>query len=281
MDSVAPQEDCPHKVTSASLGKACAPGIQVLRSTVSMSMLTRPTSGTRRPCTSTGVMEWCRGGPTGAYLKKVVGPGGRYAENTVASVVRGALRGLHHIHGAGVIHRDIKAGNIMFSDPAEDAVVKVGDLGLAVFYDLDVVDTNDLVGTPWYMSPEALRKRYCPRSDVWSLGVMTYQMLSGRMPFNDRSNPMSPSLPVLWNEILTKDPDFGGEAWDGICAEAKDFVGACLIKGYEDRIGVEECLDHPWLKKTDCEERFTGPPLLCQPFAYEEATAMDALSITG
>lgn len=218
------------------------------------------------------VMEWCRGGAAGTYL----GTKNTYAENTVASTVRGVLRCLHDVHGAGIIHRDVKVGNVLFSDPAEDAVVKLGDFGLAAFHTGEgTTEINDMVGTPWYMSPEALEKRYGYKSDVWSLGVMTYQLLCGRMPFTDRENPGAPALPKMWYEILYVEPKFKESAWEGVCEEAIDFVRGCLTKGYDERMGVMECLGHPWLTKTDCEERFTGQALACEPFVYE----MNAMSI--
>lgn len=53
-------------------------------------------------------------------------------------------------------------------------------------------------GTPWFMSPEALGSEYYPASDVWSAGVMAHQLLTGKLPFNDKRNPHNPSLTAVW-----------------------------------------------------------------------------------
>lgn len=218
------------------------------------------------------IQEWCRGGPVQDYVSVY----DKYSENTVASIVRGVLRGLHHIHEAGVIHRDIKASNILLADKSEDAEVKICDFGSAVLFDFDEVETTDLNGTPWFMSPESLSHKITPKSDVWSLGVMTYQLLTGRMPFNDWQNPRSPSVALVWRSILNEEPDWSSKYWGKVSPNAKSFVQACLSKSVKDRPSVLECLAHPWLAGSECTDRFKGTPLLVKPFVYEDASLMNA-----
>ena len=79
------------------------------------------------------VQEWCRGGS----LKNYMNARNEIYENTVASIVRGVLRGLSPIHENGIIHRDIKAENILFTDNDDDAILKVCDFGLAIFRDFN------------------------------------------------------------------------------------------------------------------------------------------------
>lgn len=218
------------------------------------------------------VQEWCRGGAVREYMSSY----DMYAENTVASMIRGILRGLAHIHGAGIIHRDIKASNILLADKSEDADVKIGDFGAAIQFEFDVVEVDEVVGTPWFMPPESLNSLYTTKSDVWSLGVMTYQLLSGRMPFNDRESPLSPSVAKIWNSILHDNPKFQGSAWSNVSQEAKDFVKVCLQKSYKERPTAAEALAHPWLTMSDCNNRFTGTPLRVRPFRYEDTSLMNA-----
>lgn len=218
------------------------------------------------------VQEWCRGGPVQEYVSVY----DKYSENTVASIVRGVLRGLHHIHEAGVIHRDIKASNVLLADKSEDAEVKICDFGSAVLYDFDEVETSDLNGTPWFMSPESLSHNITPKSDVWSLGVMTYQLLTGKMPFNDWQNPKSPSVALVWRSILNDEPNWSPKYWDKVSPEAKSFVQACLQKSVGDRPSVLECLSHPWLVGSECTDRFKGTPLAVKPFVFEDASLMNA-----
>jgi calcium-dependent protein kinase len=221
------------------------------------------------------VQELCRGGAVRDYLANHT----NYGENAVASIVRGALRGLTHMHALGVIHCDVKAGNVLLGDRSDDADVKLGDMGTAICADLDLVGVDAVVGTPWFMAPENLRKEYHASSDVWSVGVMTYQMLSGRMPFNDWDNPLSPSLTRIWRGILHEEPRMTGSRWEAVSEDAKDFVRACLVKSYKDRPSSRASLGHPWLTRTDCNDRFKGTALECKPFQYEDAAVMQATTI--
>ena len=222
------------------------------------------------------VQEWCRGGDVKSYLSNQ----DTYVENSVASVARGALRGLIHMHELGIIHCDIKAGNIMVGDTSADADVKVGDMGTAIIAELgEEVEVDQLVGTPWFMSPENLS--YHVKSDIWSLGVMVYQLLSGNMPFNDHDNPYNPSVAKIWKGILYEEPKMTSRKWNDVSEEAKDFVRKCLTKDYKQRPSAVECLSHEWLTKTDCNDRFRGTPLKCQPFKFEDSPLMNAKTIAN
>ena len=110
--------------------------------------------------------------------------------------MRDAAMGLAHAHEQGIIHRDLKPENIMLARRPKPSrqVVKVLDFGLAKLLGEEphgvspvVTGHNDLVGTPIYMSPERLEgHEYDGRSDVYSAGVILYEMLVGRLPFGDR-----------------------------------------------------------------------------------------------
>lgn len=221
------------------------------------------------------VQEWCRGGSVQEYIKQYPD----YAENTVASIVRGTLRALYHMHEKGFIHCDVKAGNVFLGDTSEDADVKLGDMGTAIYTQMDKIEVEDLIGTPWFMAPENLSYTYYFNSDIWSLGVMTYQLLSGKLPFNDKSNPSNPSIAAIWKGILHEEPVLRGYYWDKISDDAKDFVRVCLTKDCKNRPSAKDCLQHPWLTKTDCNDRFKGTALKCKPFRYENEAQMYAMTI--
>lgn len=213
------------------------------------------------------VQEWCRGGSVHDYVRNFP----NFGENTVASIVRGVLRALVHMHDKGIIHADIKPSNIFLGDLSQDADVKVGDLGTAITChgSIDCVTVDNLVGTPCFMAPENLSSVYHTTSDIWSLGVLTYQLLSGHLPFNDREHLLAPRLNVIWNEVLNKSLSFTHECWNNIDPLACEFVATCLQKNYKLRPTALECLKHPWLTKTDCNDRFKGVPLLCEPLQFE------------
>jgi len=141
------------------------------------------------------VMEYCRGGE----LHHRIGAA-HYSERTVASFMRATLRTLAQCHANKILHRDIKPGNFLLSSEDERAPLKAVDFGLAVFYDDKQLPRTDLglEGTPWFMAPETLRSEVLPASDLWSAGVMAHQLLTGRFPFDDRSNVHNPSLSKIW-----------------------------------------------------------------------------------
>jgi calcium-dependent protein kinase len=223
------------------------------------------------------IQEWCKGGDIKDYL----GTKDMYGENTVASIVRGTLRGLYHIHKKGIIHMDIKGPNILFADKTDDAEIKLVDFGAAIINNTgkDTIETNGIVGTPWFISPEALGHTVSYKSDIWSVGVLAYQLLSGRMPFNDFKNPHKPSAPAIFRSIFMDEPSFEKQIWKGISDEAKSFIKMCLCKDFKKRPSAEKALQHIWLTQTDCSDRFKGEQLVCTPFRYEDYTLMKAKSI--
>jgi len=101
---------------------------------------------------------------------------------TILQVVQGIGSALEYAHHQGIIHRDIKPANIMFT--ADNRVV-LADLGLAKFFEAtDLTQMTALIGTPYYMSPEQARSQSVDaRSDIYSFGVVIYEMLTGRVPF--------------------------------------------------------------------------------------------------
>jgi serine/threonine protein kinase len=110
------------------------------------------------------------------------------------------------------------------------APLKAIDFGLATPYNPQQLPCTDLglEGTPWYMAPEVLSGKVFPASDIWSAGVMAYQLLSGFFPFDDARSPHNPSLSAVWKSILTDKLNFRKSAWAEISDEAKDFIKLLL-----------------------------------------------------
>ncbi|RLM98824.1 hypothetical protein C2845_PM06G17930 [Panicum miliaceum] len=130
------------------------------------------------------VLELCSGGE---LFDRIVGRD-RYSEFDAAAVVRQIARGLEALHKASIIHRDLKPENCLFSDRNEDSTLKIMDFGLSSVEDFsDPIVT--LFGSIDYVSPEALsRQDVSAASDMWSVGVILYILLSGCPPFHAATN---------------------------------------------------------------------------------------------
>jgi serine/threonine-protein kinase len=160
------------------------------------------------------VMEWCQG----RLLRQIMDEG-RLSHDRAIRVAIGVLEALDYIHANGVVHRDLKPENIMVD---EEDNIKLIDFGIAsdsAARRLTYANFTATLGTPNYISPEQVKgKRGDGRSDIYSMGVILYEMLSGRLPFsgpspmaamNDRllNHPMppsvaDPSIPPQLQEVL-------------------------------------------------------------------------------
>ena len=138
-------------------------------------------------------MEFLKGHDLARYCK----PDNLLDMETVISIVARSAEGLAFAHQQNVVHRDIKPANIMY-EPESD-IVKITDFGIARITDSSKTKTGMVLGTPSYMSPEQLAgKKVDGRSDLFSLGVMLYQMLSGSLPF--KADSMASLMFKITNE---------------------------------------------------------------------------------
>jgi len=144
------------------------------------------------------------------------------------TITREISQGLFHAHQKGVVHRDIKPANILIG---LDGAIKIADFGLAQAQDLiSVTVTGSIVGTPAYMSPEqAGGKKIDHRSDLFSLGVVVYEMITGRKPF------MGQNYSSIIHEIMTVVPPKPFEANPLIPREISAIIEKMLNKDPEQR----------------------------------------------
>jgi serine/threonine-protein kinase len=131
------------------------------------------------------VMEFVRG----RGVRDLLNANGRLAPSQAADIVRQTLVALEHAHEQGIVHRDLKPENILITS---DGVVKLTDLGLARAYaDATATRTGQVTGTVQYLSPEQIRGEPAdPRSDLYSVGIVAFELLTGRLPFTGET-PMS------------------------------------------------------------------------------------------
>lgn len=127
-------------------------------------------------------------------------------------MARGILAGLEYLHARKIIHRDLKPANILL----QGATPRIADFGISRIFK-STSQSALMAGTPVYMAPEAFKRKRNEQTDLWSVSVMLYQMLSGRLPFwgndyaelygailNEEPEPLSASIPVWVRQVVTK-----------------------------------------------------------------------------
>jgi serine/threonine-protein kinase len=128
------------------------------------------------------VMEYIRGQSGAELLREQE----RLSVTETLAIVNQACRGLEYAHRHGVVHRDVKPGNLLRSD---DGIVKLADFGIArVGQESRITQVGSVLGTAAYLAPEqAAGEEATPVSDLYALGVVTYQLLAGRLPYDAQS----------------------------------------------------------------------------------------------
>jgi eukaryotic-like serine/threonine-protein kinase len=168
------------------------------------------------------VMEWC----DGRLLRRILDEG-RLPQDRAIRIAAQVLRALDYIHANGVVHRDLKPENIMVDDNDNIKLIDFGIAGDSASRRLTYANFTATLGTPDYISPEQVKgKRGDGRSDIYSMGVILYEMLTGKLPFsgptplaamNDRllnhpvpprvADPsLSPQLQEILYRALERDP---------------------------------------------------------------------------
>ncbi|CAN1306798.1 Calcium-dependent protein kinase 20 [Linum perenne] len=183
------------------------------------------------------VMELCAGGE---LFDRII-QRGHYTERKAAELARLIVGVVEACHSLGVMHRDLKPENFLFVSQKEDATLKTIDFGLSMFFKPGETFT-DVVGSPYYVAPEVLRKNYGSPCDVWSAGVIIYILLSGVPPFWDETEQ------GIFEQVLKGDLDFVSDPWPNISDGAKDLVRKMLVRDPKKRLTAHEVLRHPWVQ---------------------------------
>ncbi|MCO5557586.1 hypothetical protein L7F22_011152 [Adiantum nelumboides] len=184
------------------------------------------------------VMELCAGGE---LFDRIV-QRGHYSERQARDLLRTIVRVVETCHSHGVMHRDLKPENFLFANPSEDAPLKTIDFGLSVFFKPGEV-FRDVVGSPYYVAPEVLRKRYGIQADVWSAGVILYILLSGVPPFWAETDQ------GIFEQVLQGHLDFVSKPWPEISESAKDLIRNMLNPNVSERFTAFQVLCHPWIQE--------------------------------
>jgi serine/threonine protein kinase len=189
------------------------------------------------------VSAYCRGETLAAWIRGRTSP---VPVRGAAALVAALADAVHYMHDRGVLHRDIKPGNVLL-EPAEPEALeglgvtpRLADFGLAKVTSASTQETASgaLLGTPAYMAPEQAAGRAreaTPRSDVWALGVMLYELLTGRLPFLGEGH-------TVLQRVLTNEPLGPRALRPGLDPTLGAMVLKCLEKQPERRYGSAAAL---------------------------------------
>uniref|UniRef100_A0A3Q2W2V3 Protein kinase domain-containing protein n=1 Tax=Haplochromis burtoni TaxID=8153 RepID=A0A3Q2W2V3_HAPBU len=178
---------------------------------------------------------------------------GNLTEEKVACYLRNVLEALHYLHNCRIAHLDIKPENLLVSHTASgQPIVKLTDFGDAVQLN-SAHYVHPLLGSPEFASPElVLGEPVSLTSDLWSLGVVTYVLLSGASPFLDES------AEETCLNICRLDFSFPRDYFQGVSQAARDFVCLLLKTDPGRRPPAGLCLQEPWLQAGQGDGRAEG-----------------------
>ncbi|KAF5764340.1 putative protein kinase CAMK-CDPK family [Helianthus annuus] len=182
------------------------------------------------------VMELCNGGE---LFDRIIQKG-NYSERKAAELIKIIVDVVQACHSLGVIHRDLKPENFLLINKDDDFSLKAIDFGLSVFFKPGQIFT-DVVGSPYYVAPEVLLKRYGPEADVWTAGVILYILLSGVPPF------WAETQQGIFEAVLKGNLDFESDPWPLISDSAKDLIRKMICSRPSDRLTAHKVLCHPWI----------------------------------
>eukprot|EP01083_Nonionella_stella_P317197 1153661_1 len=193
---------------------------------------------------------YCSGG---TFLDRVLGMK-KFSEQTAIKYIYIILSAVDYMHSRGIVHRDLKLNNMVFDKVGDDAILKIIDFG-----DGDVVSDKasykELVGTLYYLSPECKRARKgweVKKSDMWSIGIICYILLSGKLPFSGSSQGETVKFiqkaKFQWPENVE------------LSDSCKSFIKSLLTKSTKRRLSAKEALKHEWI--SDYEHKANDVNLL-------------------
>ncbi|CAM9613336.1 unnamed protein product [Lampetra fluviatilis] len=187
------------------------------------------------------VLEYAAGGEI--FQQCVAEEGdGAFTESDVVRLMRQVLDGIAFLHRHNVVHLDLKPQNILLTSAEPLGDIRIVDLGLSRRVS-SAAELREIMGTPEYVAPEILN--YDPittATDMWSMGVLAYVMLTGESPFLGGDNQET------FLNVSQVAVSYDEETFQGKSPRARHFIQSLLLKDPRCRATAEDCLRHPWLR---------------------------------
>lgn len=189
------------------------------------------------------LQELCHGGDLFDRLDEQ--PDFHYTEAQCARLVKQMVSSVRYLHSKGIIHRDLKLENFLFSNQEIDSELKMIDFGLSKHFELGQ-SLHDKVGTPYTVAPEIIQGAYDEKCDVWAVGVITYLLLSGETPFGglDGESLLMVRENIMRGELVFEPAD----VWAQVSEDGKGFVRRLLHADPKKRPTAREIQRDRWLQ---------------------------------
>ncbi|XP_027890539.1 serine/threonine-protein kinase ULK1a isoform X1 [Xiphophorus couchianus] len=191
------------------------------------------------------IMEYCNGGDLAEYLQTK----GTLSEDTIRVFLQQIAKAMKVLQSKGILHRDLKPQNILLCHPegrkssSINTSIKIADFGFARHLQLNTMAAT-LCGSPMYMAPEVIMSQnYDAKADLWSIGTIVYQCLTGKAPFH-ASSPQELRLFYESNETLL--PSIPKET----SAYLRHLLLGLLKRNHKERMSFEEFFHHPFLESS-------------------------------
>ncbi|XP_040914657.1 serine/threonine-protein kinase ULK1 isoform X2 [Toxotes jaculatrix] len=198
------------------------------------------------------VMEYCNGGDLADYLHSK----GTLSEDTIRVFLQQIAGAMKVLHAKGIIHRDLKPQNILLSYPpgrkshSNNTCIKIADFGFARYLQNNMMAAT-LCGSPMYMAPEVIMSQnYDAKADLWSIGTIVFQCLTGKAPFQ-ASSPQD--LRLFYEKNKNLSPNIPRET----SSHLRQLLLGLLQRNHKDRMDFDEFFCHPFLEASSSMKKTT------------------------
>uniref|UniRef100_A0A8C1IMK6 non-specific serine/threonine protein kinase n=1 Tax=Cyprinus carpio TaxID=7962 RepID=A0A8C1IMK6_CYPCA len=206
------------------------------------------------------VMEYCNGGDLADHLHSK----GTLSEDTIRVFLQQIAGAMRVLQAKGIIHRDLKPQNILLSHPAgrkshsNNTCIKIADFGFARYLQNNMMAAT-LCGSPMYMAPEVIMSQsYDAKADLWSIGTIVFQCLTGKAPFQ-ASSPQD--LRLFYEKNKTLSPNIPRET----SSHLRHLLLGLLQRNHKDRMDFDEFFRHPFLEASSSMKKSAPVTVTCFP----------------